>query len=110
MHAQGERHVLSDAALRELRLYYRALGDATRLRIVHLLATEGDRTVSGLMRAARISQPLMSWHLHRLKRAGIVRTTRNGREVICSLDRERFGTLQRRGFRLLMNPSEAHAQ
>jgi len=77
------------------------------LRIVNRLATEGDLTVNALTRAVRVSQPLMSWHLRRLTRAGVVRTTRVGREVRCSLDRERFAELQRRSFRILMNRTEA---
>lgn len=64
-------------------------------------------SAGALGRAARVSQPLLTWHLHRLKRAGIVRATRNGREVICALDRERFAELQRLGYRVLMNPAEA---
>ncbi len=63
--------------------------------------------MSALTRAVRVSQPLMSWHLRRLTRAGIVTTERVGREVRCSLDRERFAELQRRGFRRLMNRGEA---
>ena len=35
-----------------------------------------------------LSQPLVSWHLRRLKAAGIVETRRSGREVICTLSRE----------------------
>lgn len=107
MRARKGSDLLSSGILRELQLYHRALGDTTRLRIVNLLATEGDLTVSALTRAVRVSQPLMSWHLRRLRRAGIVRTARAGREVHCSLDRERFAELQRRGFRLLMNRTEA---
>jgi ArsR family transcriptional regulator len=99
--------MLPNAALRELKLYHRALGDVTRLRIVHLLATNGERTVGSLGRSAQISQPLLSWHLRRLQRAGLVRLARSGREVRCTLDRERFAELQRKGFRLLMNPTEA---
>lgn len=99
--------MLTNSTLRELRLYHRALGDVTRLRIVHRLATEGDQTVGTLMRALSVSGPLMTWHLRRLQHAGIVRTERIGREVRCMLDRERFAELQRRGFRVLMNPSEA---
>jgi ArsR family transcriptional regulator len=76
------------------------------LRIVNLLATEGDLTVTALTRAVRVSQPLMSWHLRRLRRAGIVQMTRIGREVRCALDRERFADLQQRTFRLLMNRTE----
>lgn len=98
--------MLSNSSLRELRAYYRALGDVTRLRIVGILAAEGDRTVGELVRRLRVSQPLFSWHLHRLKRAGIVRTQRVGREVRCSFDRERFASLHDRGFRTLMNRAE----
>jgi DNA-binding transcriptional ArsR family regulator len=98
---------LTDASVRDLRTYYRALGDETRLRIVQLLATEGERTVSDIAERLRLSQPLLSWHLRRLRRAGIVRTTREGRLVRCAFDRERFAQLHERGFRTLMNPDGA---
>lgn len=100
--------MLSEAALRELRAYYRALGDVTRLRIVHLLATDGEHVVSEIARRLRISQPLLTWHLHRLKRAGLVRTARVGREVRCTFDRERFAELSERGARTLMNRVSVH--
>ena len=99
--------MLSTSYLRELKAFHRALGDVTRLRVVQILATEGDQTVSDLVRRLRISQPLMSWHLHRLKGAEIVRTLRVGREVRCSFDRVRFAQLQERSFRALMNRGEA---
>lgn len=97
--------MLTESSLRELRNYYRALADPTRLRIVQILASEGDQAVSDLVRRLRLSQPLVSWHLHRLKRAGIVRAERVGREVRCSFDRERFLELGERGARTLMNPA-----
>ena len=100
---QGSGLLLSDSALRELKTYYRALGDVTRLRIVQLLATEGEQTVSEIARRLRISQPLLTWHLHRLRRSGIVRTQRVGREVRCSFDRERFAEMSGRGARTLTN-------
>jgi len=98
--------VLTQSALRELRSYYRALGDVNRLRIVQILATEGEQPVSELARRLRISQPLMSWHLRRLRRAGIIRMERLGREVRCSFDREKFAELNTRGLRVLMNRVE----
>jgi DNA-binding transcriptional ArsR family regulator len=101
--------LLTSASLRELRSFYRALGDVNRLRIVQILVTEGEQPVSELARRLRISQPLMSWHLRRLGRAGIVRMEREGRVVRCSFDRERFAELNTRGFRLLMNRAEARA-
>ena len=100
--------MLTQSALRELRSYYRALGDVNRLRIVQILATEGEQPVSELARRLRISQPLMSWHLRRLRRAGIIRMERLGRQVRCSFDREKFAELNSRGFRMLMNRAEAH--
>jgi DNA-binding transcriptional ArsR family regulator len=98
---------VSTSSLRELRLYYRALGDVTRLRIVQILATEGEAPVSFLAKRLHVSAPLMTWHLHRLKRAGIVRTERVGREVRCTFDRQRFVDLQDHGYRAVMNRAEA---
>jgi ArsR family transcriptional regulator len=95
--------VLNESALRELKAFHRALGDVTRIRVVQILANEGEQPVSSLVRRVRISQPLMSWHLRRLTRAGIVRTERVGREVRCSFDRERFADLQERTYRVLVN-------
>ncbi len=96
--------LLTEASTRDLRTYYKALGDDTRLRILQLLATEGEHTVSAIALRLRLSQPLLSWHLRRLRRAGVVRTVRAGREVRCTFDRERFAQLHERGFRTLMNP------
>jgi ArsR family transcriptional regulator len=99
--------LLTEAAVRDLRLYYRALGDDTRLRILQLLATTGEHTVTELAERLELSQPLLSWHLRRLRRAGVVKTVRVGREVRCTFDRERFAQLHERGFRTLMNPSSS---
>jgi ArsR family transcriptional regulator len=95
--------MLSQSYLRDLKAFHRALGDVNRLRAVQILATEGDLSVSELVRRLRISQPLMSWHLRRLTRSGIVRTERVGREVRCSFDRERFNDMQDRTYRTLLN-------
>ncbi len=94
---------MTPAALRELELYYRSLADDSRMRIVQLLATEGEHSVSQIALRLQLSQPLMTWHLRRLKRAGLVKTQRVGREVRCTFDRARFGELHERGFRTLMN-------
>ncbi|MDE3111929.1 MAG: helix-turn-helix transcriptional regulator [Chloroflexota bacterium] len=75
----------------------------TRLRIVQLLATDGEQVASEIARRLRISPPLLSWHLHRLKRSGIVRMVRVGREVRCSFDRARYAELADRSARTLMN-------
>ena len=70
--------------LRDLKVFHKALADVTRLRIVQLLSAR-PRTVNELIEAIGLSQPLVSWHLRRLRVAGIVATQRTGREVLCSL-------------------------
>ena len=75
------------ADLKGVALVHKALADPTRLRILQRLA-DGDGTVTDLMHHVDLSQPLVSWHLRRLRTAGLVETRRQGRETICSLGRE----------------------
>ena len=70
--------------LRELRVFHKALADVNRLRMVKRLA-EGPATVGELIETVGLSQPLVSWHIGRLKAAGVVETKRSGREVFCQL-------------------------
>lgn len=70
--------------LRQIRLFHRALADVNRLRIVQRLA-DGSASVTELIDHVGLSQPLVSWHLGKLRTSGIVTTSRIGRETICSL-------------------------
>lgn len=65
------------------------MADVNRLRIVRRLAS-GAATVAELTAHVGLSQPLVSWHVGRLRAAGVVVTTRNGRETVCSLRSEAF--------------------
>src|SRR5471030_3161045 len=65
--------------LRQIRLFHKALADVNRLRIVQRLA-DGSATVTELIDHVGLSQPLVSWHLGRLRASGIVTTQRIGRE------------------------------
>ena len=78
--------------LRELRRFHKALADVNRLRIVQRLA-RGRASVGELIDHVGLSQPLVSWHLGRLRAAGIVETTRRGRETLCSLRPEAFARI-----------------
>lgn len=60
-----------------------------RLRIVKRLST-GPASVTELIEHVGLSQPLVSWHLGRLRASGIVTTRRSGRETLCSLRSEAF--------------------
>jgi ArsR family transcriptional regulator len=79
----------------ELKEMLKALGDNARLNITHALAAGGEVKVTELALRLAVSQPLVSWHLAILRRHGLVRTRRHGREVYCSLDLERFRRCQR---------------
>ena len=65
------------------------MADVNRLRIVRRLA-HGEATVAELIAHVGLSQPLVSWHLGRLRAAGVVETRRRGRETICRLREEAF--------------------
>jgi len=75
--------------LRQIRLFHKALADVNRLRIVQRLA-DGSASVTELIDHVGLSQPLVSWHLGKLRASGIVTTQRLGRETICSLRPEAF--------------------
>ena len=71
----------------ELEKLTRALADKVRLNIVRILAnSQKEVNVTDLTQQLLISQPLVSWHLAILRRNGLVRTRRQGRQVYCSLD------------------------
>lgn len=86
--------------LRQIRLFHKALADVNRLRIVQRLAN-ASATVTELIDHVGLSQPLVSWHLGKLRASGIVTTRRIGRETICSLRPEAFTEAAAREHELL---------
>jgi DNA-binding transcriptional ArsR family regulator len=67
---------------------YRALGDATRMRILRLLA-ERDWYLTELAQQLELSKPTMKHHLALLRAAGLVTVTEEGSLTYYSLRRER---------------------
>jgi DNA-binding transcriptional ArsR family regulator len=59
----------------------RALGDATRIRLIELLNERGGATVSALAACVPVSQQRVSQQLAVLHEAGIVRRRRDGMSV-----------------------------
>ena len=81
-----------------MRLIHKTLADVNRLRIVRRLA-QGEATVTELIDHVGLSQPLVSWHLGKLRLAGLVETRRAGRETVTRLLPEawdRFAAYERR--------------
>ena len=76
--------------LRELTRFFYALKEVWRLRMLRALAEAEELTVSDLADLLHISQPLVSWHLRRLRQAKIVNVRRVGRESFYTLNREQI--------------------
>ena len=71
-----------------------------RLRIVRRLA-DGPATVTELIAHVGLSQPLVSWHLGKLREVGLVTARRNGRETVHTIVPEAFASFAGRQARAL---------
>jgi DNA-binding transcriptional ArsR family regulator len=67
--------------------FFRALGDEHRLRILRLLATHRELSVSELGEHLKQSQPAVSHHLSLLKDVGLIGYRRDGRFNRYALDK-----------------------
>lgn len=70
----------------------RALGNGNRLELLEQLA-QAEAPVESLARACSLSVANTSQHLQHLRRAGLVTTRRDGRQVVYRLTDERIVTL-----------------
>lgn len=73
--------------MQDLSVYFRVLADRKRFQILRYLARHDEVAVSDLGAQLHMSQPLISWHLRKMRRIGLVTTRRAGRMVLCSLNR-----------------------
>jgi DNA-binding transcriptional ArsR family regulator len=69
----------------QLNTVFHALGDATRRRMLHDLAS-GERTVGQLAEPFTISLAAASKHIKVLESAGLIRREVRGRTHLCRLD------------------------
>src|SRR3982074_2324420 len=89
--ARGPRRALPGsiaAGASDLSVHFEGLANPTRLMIVERLAGTSEMRVSERAAFCQVSQPRMSWHLRILRKAEVIRTRREGREVFCRLDRD----------------------
>jgi DNA-binding transcriptional ArsR family regulator len=69
---------------------FAALGDETRLHIVARLCGGGPQSIVSLTQGANVSRQAVTKHLHALADAGIVHSTRQGRERIWAIRTKRL--------------------
>jgi ArsR family transcriptional regulator len=77
-----------DMSIDKLRDVFYALSDRVRLEIIRLLIDNGEMCVCKFQEIFKISQPNLSFHLGILRKAGLVKTRRNGTWMNYSLNGE----------------------
>jgi ArsR family transcriptional regulator, arsenate/arsenite/antimonite-responsive transcriptional repressor len=95
--------------VRDLTLFYAALSDPTRLRLLSLMK-HGEVCVCYLQEVLKTNQPKISRHLAYLKRAGLVEARRDGKWVRYRLKKQNNGLdkiLSQTLIRLLREPQIA---
>jgi len=84
--------IRDDAAIDEAIEALKFLGDKNRLRILSTLA-RAETCVCDLIDALDLPQPLVSYHLRKLRDAGLVRSRRQAQWIYYSLDPEAWRRL-----------------
>ena len=69
---------------------FAALGDETRLSLLVRLSAGGPRSITRLSAKARVSRQAITKHLEVLADAGLVRSSRQGRERIWEVSPDRL--------------------
>lgn len=67
---------------------FKALGDPSRLRIVTMLAENGEMCVCKIVEALGMGQPAVSHHMAALRHAGLVYHRKEGQWIHYSLNRD----------------------
>ncbi len=76
--ADSEKKTSRSKLLPQMAAFLKACADQTRLRLINLLAAEGEVCVCHLVDVLGANQPKVSRHLAYLKRAGLVADRKDG--------------------------------
>jgi DNA-binding transcriptional ArsR family regulator len=74
---------------------FAALGDETRLRVVMLLCGDGPASISRLTAGTNVTRQAVTKHLKVLENAGLVQSSRVGRESVWELSPRQLGEARR---------------
>jgi DNA-binding transcriptional ArsR family regulator len=89
------RSAVTRAELASSASIFAALGDETRLRLVARLSHDGPMSIARLTQGFAISRQGITKHLRVMKTAGLVRSTRLGRESVWQLEEKRLADARR---------------
>ena len=90
----------NEKSLRELEDFFAALGDATRLKMLKIIADE-ELCSCEVMAALEITQPTTSHHLGILERAGVLSSRRSGKWMFYKIANSQVKNLVTKGFTLV---------
>jgi DNA-binding transcriptional ArsR family regulator len=88
-------NVAREQQLRRSAPVFAALGDDTRLGLVAALCKGGPLSIARLTETSHVSRQAVTKHLQVLETAGLVRSSRVGRESIWALDPRQLGDARR---------------
>lgn len=74
---------------------FAALGDKTRLRVVMRLCGDGPASIARLTAGTSVTRQAVTKHLHVLEDAGLVRSSRVGRESVWELNPDHLNEARR---------------
>lgn len=77
------KHILMDGAMDEV---FKVLGDPTRLKIVQMLAENGEVCVCRIVEELGMNQPAISQHMAKLKHARLLHSRKEGQWIHYSLN------------------------
>ena len=83
---------VTEEKLGELAELFKVFGDSTRIRILYAL-TGGEKNVTEICTALEMNQSAVSHQLKLLKTAGLVKSRREGKQMIYSLADEHVSTI-----------------
>jgi DNA-binding transcriptional ArsR family regulator len=69
---------------------FAALGDETRLRLVSRLCDDGPMSITRLTAGTHVTRQAITKHLRVMEEAGLVRSTKHGRESVWQLEARRL--------------------
>lgn len=73
---------------------FRALADARRLQLLHLLLTRDELCVCELLGVIDLTPSNLSFHLNALRHAGFIRARKQGRWIFYAVERECLAAFQ----------------
>lgn len=86
---------IASPQVRDVAPLFAALGDKTRLRLLVRLSSGGPGSIARLSTKSQVTRQAITKHLQVLSEAGLVRSSRQGRERIWELEPKRLADAHR---------------